>query len=74
MDIFDLGTAARMLALYERLLAGIVARPEAPLSALKAALAAWEKKQREAEENPWIQSGLSRLKSAKPRKITAAGR
>jgi hypothetical protein len=69
LDLFDRGTAARLLALYERALADLVARPEARLSELKESLAVWEKEQHEAEVESWERSSLTRFKSIKPKKV-----
>ncbi|HKV12834.1 MAG TPA: amino acid adenylation domain-containing protein, partial [Thermoanaerobaculia bacterium] len=69
VDLYERATAKRLFALYERVLADLVARPEAPQSAYREALAAWEREQREAEEEAWVQSSLNRFKSIKPKKI-----
>ena len=60
-----------MLALYERLLTELVARPQARLHEIKESLTAWERQRRAVEEETWERSSLARFKRLKPRSATS---
>lgn len=62
-DLFDEATITRMSNSFETLLSSIVARPDAPLSALKAVLVEADKQQQAAEQGERKESKLKKLMS-----------